>query len=73
MHPLFISQEVSRFHNVGEVLNIIRSGYFRTKEEPEMNKIFRLSLIFDINSVKSITNTFKILNTQECVILEKRK
>ena len=41
MHPLFISQEVSRFHYVEEVLNVIRSGYFRTKEEPEMNKIFR--------------------------------
>ena len=43
MHPLFISQEVSSFHNVGEVLNIIRSGYFRIKEEPEMNKIFRFA------------------------------
>ena len=41
MHPLFVIQEISGFHNVGEALNIIRSGYFRTKEEPEMNKIFR--------------------------------
>ena len=45
MHPLFINQEVSRFHNVEGILSIIRSSYFRTKEEPKMNK----TLSFDIN------------------------
>ena len=43
------------------------------KKNPKWIRFSGLSLIFDINSVKSITNTFKILNTQECVILEKRK